>query len=95
MKDIHGLQVPAYIPKVGKKKQVKILYINADEDHVSLQFNKKKGDLRRDGYGRKINTIEAKLYGKKFLNTLIRSMMKNILKRYISWVMVLRGLKQE
>lgn len=61
MKDIHGLEVPAYIAKVGKKKQVKILYINADEDHVSLQFNKTKGDLRRDGNGRKINTIEARL----------------------------------
>lgn len=61
MKDIHNLEVPAYIPKIKEKKQVKVLYINADEDHVSLQFNQTKGDLKRDKNGRKINNIEPRL----------------------------------
>jgi hypothetical protein len=61
MKDIHALDIPAIIPKLKDKKQVKVLYINADEDHVSRQFNKVKGDLRTNDYGRKINTIEPRL----------------------------------
>lgn len=61
MKDLHELNIPNIFPKLKKKKQVKILYINADEDHVSLQFNKKKGDLKTNNYGRKSNTIEPRL----------------------------------
>lgn len=58
MKDIHDLDIPDYIPPVKEKKQVKVLYINVDEDHVSLQFNKEKGDLKTGKNGRKINTVE-------------------------------------
>jgi hypothetical protein len=61
MKDIHKLEIPAIIPEVKVKKKCKILYINADEDHVSLQFHKKKGDLQEDKLGRKQNTIMPKL----------------------------------
>jgi hypothetical protein len=61
MKDVHRLEIPALIPSVKKKKQVKVLYINADEDHVSLQFNKIKGDLKVGENGYKSNTIEPKL----------------------------------
>lgn len=61
MKDVHSIEIPNLIPKIKEKKRVKVLYINADEDHVSLQFNKKKGDLKRNEYGRKINTIEPRL----------------------------------
>lgn len=61
MKDIHALEIPAIIPDVKKKKEVKVLYINADEDHVSLQFNKKKGDLKVGKNGYKSNTIEPRL----------------------------------
>jgi len=61
MKEVHSLQVPALIPFVKKKKQVKVLYINADEDHVSLQFNKVKGDLKIGANGYKSNTIEPRL----------------------------------
>ena len=61
MKDLHSLEIPALIPFVKKKKQVKILYINADEDHVSLQFNNKKGDLKVGLNGYKSNTIEPRL----------------------------------
>jgi len=61
MKDIHSLEIPDFIPPVRSKKKVKVLYINADEDHVSLQFNKVKGDLTKDNNGRKINTLEPRL----------------------------------
>lgn len=61
MKDVHELEIPKIIPKIKEKKKVKVLYINADEDHVSLQFNKKKGDLKVNQNGRKSNTLEPKL----------------------------------
>jgi len=61
MKDVHSLEIPALIPEVKTKKQVKVLYINADEDHVSLQFNKEKGDLKVGKNGYKSNTIEPRL----------------------------------
>lgn len=47
--------------KLNSKKQVDYLYIDADEDHVSLQFQKKKGDLERDFRGYKKNCAVAKL----------------------------------
>ena len=61
MKEVHSLEIPALIPALKTKKQVKVLYINADEDHVSLQFNKKKGDLKVGANGYKSNTIEPRL----------------------------------
>jgi hypothetical protein len=61
MKDLHELNIPSLIPKVKEKKKIKILYINADEDHVSLQFNQKKGDLKTNENGRKSNTVEPRL----------------------------------
>ncbi|MGP1569913.1 MAG: UPF0236 family transposase-like protein [Eubacteriales bacterium] len=42
------------------KKEVEYLYIDADEDHVSLQFEEKKGDLiKLNGY--KANTVLSKI----------------------------------
>lgn len=38
-----------------------MLYINADEDRVSRQFNHVNGDLRTNEYERKINTIGPRL----------------------------------
>ena len=35
------------------KKKVDYLYIDADEDHISLQFNEKKGDLIKNDNNRK------------------------------------------
>lgn len=61
MKDIHKLEIPVILPDVKKKIKQKILFINADEDHVSLQFHKNKGDLKLDKIGRKQNTIMPKL----------------------------------
>lgn len=57
---IHGLKFPR-MEKPVHKKQVDYLYIDADEDHVSLQFQKKKGDLEKDSRGYKKNCAVAKL----------------------------------
>ncbi len=37
------------------------LYIEADEDHVSLRFQETKGDLQVNQYGRKLNGMINKL----------------------------------
>ena len=42
---IHQLKFCEQTIAVKKKKQVEVLYIDADEDHVSLQYLKKKGDI--------------------------------------------------
>ena len=57
---IHGLEVemPEDIPE--KKKRIKKLHIQADEDHVALQFYEKKGDLQISENGRKSNTVMPK-----------------------------------
>ena len=58
---IHDLEVemPEEIPE--KKKQIKTLHIQADENHVALQFYRKKGDLQISENGRKSNTVMPKL----------------------------------
>lgn len=57
---LHQLQFPEEeIPE--EKKVVDYLYIDADEDHVSLQFRERKGDLNQSGNGQKNNTEIAKL----------------------------------
>lgn len=61
MKEIHKLEIPWIIPEVNEKKKQRVLYITADEDHVSLQFNKAKGDLKTGENGYKSNTLEPKL----------------------------------
>lgn len=58
---LHGLEIEVPEKAVKKKKQVKRLYVNADEDHVAAQFWSKKGDLKKDENGCKINTIMPKL----------------------------------
>jgi len=56
---IHELEFPEE-PKPAEKKQVKYLYIDADEDHLSLQFKEHKGDLEQSN-GNKNNTLISKL----------------------------------
>lgn len=57
---LHKLEISkAEIPE--EKKQVEYLYIDADEDHVPLQFFKKKGDIKPDSKGRKYNNVQVKL----------------------------------
>lgn len=57
---IHRLQFPP-MEKPEKKKEVEFLYIEADEDHIALQFREKKGDLVKNEHGRKNNQAIAKL----------------------------------
>ena len=56
MNKIHELQFPEAEPQ-PEKKALKYLYIDADEDHVSLQYNEKKGDIKKP----RTNTIMPKL----------------------------------
>jgi len=58
---VHETIVDFPLEQRMKKKQMKYLHIVADEDHVSAQFQSKKGDLARDTLGRKINTIMPKV----------------------------------
>ncbi len=59
---IHALDFSrAPKPCVHKKRQVKYLYIDADEDHVALQFQNKKGNLQVNEQGYKSNCAMAKL----------------------------------
>lgn len=57
---IHALRFPPR-KKPEKKREAEYLYIEADEDHVSLQFKEQKGDLTKDGNGRKNNGVLCKL----------------------------------
>lgn len=57
---IHKLSFPILEESFSQKKKVRILHINADEDHVSAQFFEKKGDVEKQE-GRKYNTFMPKL----------------------------------
>jgi hypothetical protein len=57
---LHGLKFPPMNPPAAKKA-VDYLYIDADEDHVALQFKDKKGDLTASPNGYKYNSVLAKL----------------------------------
>ncbi|MDO4651118.1 MAG: ISLre2 family transposase, partial [Eubacteriales bacterium] len=57
---IHQLKFPTD-KELKKKKVVEYLYIEADEDHVSLQFQEKKGDLVTSANQQKNNCLIEKL----------------------------------
>lgn len=57
---VHGTIIEMPMEK-KEKARVRHLHIEADEDHVAAQFYEKKGDLQRDGEGRKSNTLMPKL----------------------------------
>lgn len=61
MNKVHALEFPKNTEKPVKKKVVDYLYIDADEDHISLQFREKKGDLIKSENHRKNNNAIAKL----------------------------------
>lgn len=46
MNKLHHLEFP--VLKAGEKKEVRTLYIDADEDHVSLQYLEQKGDIPKN-----------------------------------------------
>ena len=56
MNKLHDLNFPKTKPQ-DKKKTVKYLYIDADEDHVSSQYLNKKGDIVKP----RTNTIMPKI----------------------------------
>lgn len=56
MNKIHALDFPRVEPQ-PEKKAVKYLYIDADEDHVSLQYINTKGDIKKP----RTNTVMPKL----------------------------------
>lgn len=56
MKKIHALEFPELEP-LDEKRKVSRLYIDADEDHVSLQYLEKKGDIKKP----RMNTVMPKL----------------------------------
>lgn len=58
---IHALRFPEEDSSSTEKKRVDFLYIDADEDHVSLQFQEQKGDLERNEWNRKNNCMITKL----------------------------------
>lgn len=53
---IHALEFPK-IQSNGEKKKIEKLYIDADEDHVSLQYLETKGDIKKP----RINTIMPRI----------------------------------
>jgi len=57
---LHSLQFPGP-ERPDEKKQAAYLYIEADEDHIALQFREKKGDLGKDPNGNKQNNAIVKL----------------------------------
>ena len=58
---LHSLEFPTEPKKPDQKKEVEYLYIDADEDHISKQFNQKKGDLVGNENHPKNNSMIAKL----------------------------------
>ena len=58
---LHKLTFPQKEEDKPEKKVVEYLYIDADEDHVSLQFKERKGDLEMGGNHWKNNCVLAKL----------------------------------
>ena len=58
---LHKTIFPPNFQIPEQKKEVEYLYIDADEDHYSLQFIDQKGDIERDERGRKKNGAITKL----------------------------------
>ena len=58
---IHALKIPQAPLKKKEKKQLKCLYIDADEDHIARQFYEVKGDIKSHSNGRSYNTILGKM----------------------------------
>lgn len=48
MRQVRRMEVPSQgQEEVNEKRKVKYLYVEADEDHISLQYKEKKGDVKR------------------------------------------------
>ncbi|MDO4325816.1 MAG: UPF0236 family protein [bacterium] len=67
---IEKLEIPIEREKSEKKREVKYLYVEADEAHVSLQYKEKRGDLKGKKYkgcelAKVVYVHEGKREGKK------------------------------
>ena len=58
---IMNTKFPKTYTESDEKKKVKTLYIDADEDHIALQFQNKKVDLRKNKLGNKNNCAIGKI----------------------------------
>ena len=58
---LHTLKFPKKENYPQEKKIVDYLYIEADEDHIALQYREKKGDITENEYHQKNNGAIAKL----------------------------------
>nr|WP_270816610.1 UPF0236 family protein [Hungatella effluvii] len=58
---MHKLKFPKNEKQPEQKKTVEYLYIEADEDYVSLQFREKKGELTENENHQKNNSLITKL----------------------------------
>lgn len=58
---VHALIIPEAPVKINEKKKVEVLYIDADEDHISKQFELIKGDIKKNPNGNKYNTMLGKM----------------------------------
>ena len=48
MRKVRSMEVsPKGREQVSEKRKVKYLYVEADEDHIALQYKEKKGDVKR------------------------------------------------
>ena len=61
MKYLHSLKFPEHPRWPEKKRSVKTLFIEADEDHCKLQYQAKKGDLAKNENNRKDNCVLTKI----------------------------------
>lgn len=61
MDRLHRLSFPRMWEPQTEKKKVRFLYIEADEDHVALQYKEHKGDLTKNANGTKSNCLMTKL----------------------------------
>ena len=61
MDKIHALKFPQGWEAPKEKKVVDYLYIEADEDHISLQYRDKRGDQKKKRRGSKNNNAIIKL----------------------------------
>lgn len=51
MRHVKRVEIPKQKPPI-KKRKAEILYVEADEDHIALQYKKEKGDIKRyKGHG--------------------------------------------
>ena len=49
LNELHGLTFPKEQKRRGRKSVAQYLYIDADEDHVALQYDSEHGDLKKSG----------------------------------------------